>query len=122
MKTPANKMFVYWNSHKHIWSVRDQTTHKIITHLPFFCLSNCQFVVSEKGRQRVLRTGHKNVHAGVVGYFVDSNPAVPTLMWDCDPITYNPFTHTVFKRRGVPIEKADYTLFLPNRQVLAINH
>jgi hypothetical protein len=33
-------------------------------------LSNAKFVVSEVGRQRVLKSGHKNVHAYVVGKLV----------------------------------------------------
>ncbi|WP_156829769.1 hypothetical protein [Methylovulum miyakonense] len=116
----TNKVFVYWNLHKQLWSVRDQTTRKVTAHLTFFCLANCQFVVNEKGRQRVIRTGHKNVHAGVTGYFVDCTP-VTNRPWGCDRVTYNPQTHTSFKRGGVPIQESNYTLFLPNKQVLAVD-
>jgi hypothetical protein len=35
-------------------------------------LANVRFKVSEAGRQRVLKSGHKNVHAFAVGYLVSS--------------------------------------------------
>jgi hypothetical protein len=55
------------------------------------CLENVEFLVSEKGRQRVLAEKVKNVHAYVVG----------DLIADCDfehyiPVTYNPYKHNSF--------------------------
>lgn len=66
------KVFVYWNLHKNLWSVKSlEGFHKgkVIARLSSVNLKNCIFKVSEAGRQRVLQT--KNVHAGVVGYLTE---------------------------------------------------
>lgn len=41
---------------------------KVVGHTQLLRLRDCYFVVNEAGRQRVLRTGRKNVHAFVLGY------------------------------------------------------
>jgi hypothetical protein len=44
-----------------IYSLRDKT--KVIDHIDSIHLKNCTFYVNERGRQRVLESGVKNVHA-----------------------------------------------------------
>lgn len=41
----------------------------VVGHTQDITLKNVYFVVREAGRQRVLKTGRKNVHAWVVGYW-----------------------------------------------------
>lgn len=59
---------LYWNTHKRLFSVRHKG--KVIAHTEKAFVYEPQFVVSEAGRQRVLREGVKNVHAVVRGHFV----------------------------------------------------
>ena len=40
---------------------------RVVAHATSLLLSDCRFVVSKKGYERVRKTGHKNVHAYVVG-------------------------------------------------------
>ena len=58
-------MKVYWNSRRKIWSVTNG--NRIIYRSPFLCIRNATFIVSEAGRQRVLKDRKKNVHAFVSG-------------------------------------------------------
>jgi len=68
------RVFVYWNLHKNVWSVRSCKTRKVIKHCKEIILKDCKFSVSEAGRQRVLREKRKNVHAGVVGTLAQEIP------------------------------------------------
>jgi hypothetical protein len=77
-------------------------------------LADCRFIVREKGRQRVLITGRKNVHAFVVGYLVAVKGAA---MAKELPITvfYNPhydksFMAVVGKNEAWPIKSAGAVL------------
>lgn len=50
-----------------VWySVRQ--SGKVVGHTQCLDLTSCYFIVKEAGRQRVLRTGRKNVHAYVSGH------------------------------------------------------
>jgi len=88
------QVFVYWNLHKHCWSLR--ATHgvskgRVIAHADLLMLRHVQPRVSEAGRRRVLAEGVKNVHAGLVG-FVDLTDPVG-MSYDCEhsqPLAYNP--------------------------------
>jgi len=64
------KVFVYRNLTKKCWSVKalsGPNKGRVIGHLDSLVLQDCEFRISEAGRQRVLREGKKYVHAGVVG-------------------------------------------------------
>ncbi|CAB5220686.1 hypothetical protein UFOVP244_22 [uncultured Caudovirales phage] len=63
----GRKVFVYFNLHKKLWSVKDHQTGKVIAHAKKVSVDNPTFKVSEAGRQRVLQEKKKNVHAGVFG-------------------------------------------------------
>lgn len=63
----GRKCSVYYNLHKHCWSVKDQKTGHVIAHADSVTLSDSEFVVNEKGRERVLQQRQKNVHAFVRG-------------------------------------------------------
>lgn len=66
------KCYIYRNLHKpgHTYSLRAmEGEHKglVIGYSPYFVVEGAKFVVNQAGRQRVLDSGHKNVHAGIVG-------------------------------------------------------
>ena len=69
------KYFVYYNLHKHLFSCKNKKTGLVNKDLysTSLKLSNCQFKVSEAGRQRVLKEKRKNVHAGIVGNILDES-------------------------------------------------
>lgn len=61
---------VYRNLHNGKISVRDARTKLVLGHADSVRLNGATFKVSEAGRQRVLATGRKNVHAVVRGTLV----------------------------------------------------
>ena len=97
------KVFVYYNLHKHKWSVKDVKTGRVIGHHYEVSLYNATFKVSEAGRARVLKEKRKNVHAGVEGYL--TKHALPrkmdgTILWESQSerhkVTYDPYKYDTF--------------------------
>lgn len=89
------KVFVYYNLHKHLFSVKaieGKHEGKVVLHLPSLYMKEAEFVVSEKGRLRVLRERKKYVHAGVRGY-LDNGLNVRDYS---EAITYNPYKTRTF--------------------------
>ena len=65
------KVFVYWNLHKNVWSVKAMSGElkgKVVAHSDRVTLFNATPKVSQAGRLRVIKEQRKNVHAGIVGY------------------------------------------------------
>jgi len=92
---------VYKNLHKGCWSVRQ--AGKVVAHLDYICLENCNFHVGKAGRDRVRKDGVKNVHAYVTGFVPNSGEA--TFMredfledrgWRWQEVTYCPYQHDSF--------------------------
>ena len=121
------KVFVYWNLHRKLWSVKalsGPAKGKVILRTGEVLLKDAEGKVSEAGRQRVLREGKKNVHAGIVGELVvlgdrgteDISAGIKAFG---DTITYNPrkytgFVHTV---DGSRFEGSFYALLKADRAV-----
>lgn len=96
------KVFVYYNLRKKMWSIRSleaPTKNKVIGYSHTVYLKDAIPKVSEAGRQRVLRTKQKNVHAGIIGEITsleqiikecNRNPGFPT------EIKYNPYKNDSF--------------------------
>ena len=61
----GDRVDMYRNLTRDTFSIRKKG--KVVEYSDFATLLNAQFVVSEKGRQRVLSSGCKNVHAVVRG-------------------------------------------------------
>lgn len=93
------KVFVYFNLHKLVWSIKaleGKNKGRVIAHRSNVELNDCTFRVSESGRQRVLREKRKNVHAGIVGYWNDSNNEIL-----CSTrVSYNPYKYGHFYTVG----------------------
>jgi hypothetical protein len=91
--TDGQKVFVYFNLHKKCFSVKDVKTGLVVAHTDRIDLYDCNFKVSEAGRQRVLREQKKNVHAGVVGHYFEE-PIQSKLSFK--EATYNPYKYDSF--------------------------
>lgn len=97
------KVFVYFNLHKRLFSVKALTGEKkgrVIAHVTALKLKDVEFKVSQAGRARVLREKKKNVHAGVVGYVsFDHEHGVHDSETGWFDITYNPYKYSQFVER-----------------------
>ena len=113
------KVFAYFNLHKKVWSLRGVDGLErgyVLAHASNVELVDCTFKVSEAGRQRVIREGCKNVHAGIVGTLVgltgkvteigesrakyllyDDPSEVPDVTDEYEPIAYNPYVSGDFR-------------------------
>lgn len=114
------KVFVHRNLNKPpYWTVKARNGEDaglVIGYDKTVCLTNVTFVVGEKSRQRVLASGQKNVHAGVVGN-INSNCTPNTNGWI--PVTYNPYKNRTFVRvdNGEPIFKAKEVVLKNEKEV-----
>jgi hypothetical protein len=105
------KVFVYFNLHKKVWSVKaleGENKGRVIQHASYLKLKNATFKVSEAGRQRVLREKRKNVHAGIVGYLTDE---IPVALYT--QVSYNPYKGPTFTNKvdGTPVFSAECVVF-----------
>lgn len=99
-----DRVFVYYNLHKKCFSIRSMKTGLVVAHADKVYMSECTFKVSEAGRQRVLKEKKKNVHAGIIGKWLEC--AIGT----SETATYNPFKYDSFVevRSGKKVEKANW--------------
>ena len=86
------RVMVYYNLHKNMWSIKSLKTGRVFGHANTVILSDVKPKVSESGRQRVLNTKQKNVHAGIVGTLESTIDAI-YIIKDYDEITYNPYKY-----------------------------
>lgn len=94
------RVYVYFNLHRKCFSVKSLDTGKVIAHTNEIILSDCQFNVSEKGRQRVIRERCKNVHAGVQGVVCDKWRFDDAPYYITQGVTYNPYENKSFILRS----------------------
>jgi len=92
---PNKKIDVYFNLHKKTWSVRQ--SGKVVQHTNFIQIREPQYVVSQKGNERVRREKKKNVHAFVRGYVENRLPVFPR---KSTFVTYNPYKNDSFVERN----------------------
>jgi len=88
---PNKKIEVYFNLHKKVWSVRQ--SGKVVGHTNYIQVKDPQYVVSQKGNERVRREKKKNVHAFVRGYVEKRLPVFPRKNTF---VTYNPYKNSSF--------------------------
>jgi len=95
------KVFCYFNLHKQVWSVRAMegpSKGLVIAHREYVSLLDVTAKISEAGRQRVIREGKKNVHAGLVGLWNDETitPQQLGAYVGSYQIHYNPYKYKTF--------------------------
>ena len=118
----AIRVFVYFNLHKKVFSVRALEGDKkglVVAHVDRILIDRPEFVVSEAGRQRVLREQKKNVHAGVRGIWTAWVDGIE--QWDyLTPVTYNPYLYSTFVEKSTlaPVRKATFAV-LDNKRIFA---
>jgi len=93
------KVRVYWNLHKDVWSVQSCKTGLVIDHKQHMTLKDAKFVVRKGGQERVRKEGKKNVHAFAVGYIIDDKKFI-RLCDSWDRVKYNPYTDDYFMHQG----------------------
>lgn len=115
------RIFAYYNVQKQTFSLKAlEGPHKgrVIAHRKRVVLSDCEFAVSEAGRQRVLRERKKNVHAGVKGTW---RQVLPEGLSCPVRLSYNPYKGKTFITvdTGTPVfnaklvELRDHQAFVP---------
>jgi hypothetical protein len=86
---------VYKNLHKDCYSIKQGTL--VVAHAERLCLSNVEFLVNEKNRQKVIKTKQKNVHAFIKGYYETSGMGTTAEKADCGlQVYYNPYKTSSF--------------------------
>ena len=79
---------VYRNLHKGCWSIQQNGLVK--AHSDEVNLFDCEFLVNEKNRQKVIKQKRKNVHAFVKGYIWDTPVDL------IKQASYNPYANNYF--------------------------
>lgn len=120
----ANQLvMVYKNLHNELWSIKDAKTGLVLGHTSELTLNDCSFVVSQRGRKRVLEEKRKYVHAYVVGHYhsdraIDNEGGIE--------VTYNPykdshFTTHISNRKAVVNGAEKVTMIADTSKVIAKN-
>ena len=113
-------MRVYYNIHRRCWSIQQKDRDSrwmVVGYAQSLVLKDCKLRVSEAGRQRVLASGRKNVHAYVQGYWVPDSQVINTawsvLDWHRPVIVrYKPSEYRCFHHAGRPVVEAPL-VYLP---------
>lgn len=93
------RVFVYFNVRRKDFSVKALSgpqRGRVIARADVVEIMDATFVVSEAGRQKVLTTGQKNIHAGVRGRLGYFGPEALALSSQAMRVTYNPKRDTGF--------------------------
>ena len=105
----SGRVYVYRNLNTGTWSVRALDGPRrglVIAHPAEVVLRDAAFLVSAAGRARVLRTGVRNVHAGVAGYVAPRSRLTAAEAFVA--VTYNPRRNATFVSvpSGAPVARA----------------
>jgi len=118
----GERVRVYYNLHKQKLSVQKKIngTWKVTDYADEISMTAPIFKVSEAGRQRVLKSGRKNVHAYIEG-IVDEMPVRSIFVHiPFDSVNYNPYKLERFHDGKKYIDKADFVYIL-GQLVYAVN-
>jgi hypothetical protein len=92
----GKKVKVYRNLHKGMWSVVDASTGRVAFHAATLSVSNAEFRVSLKVRERVVMRGRKEVHAKVVGTLDSVGVDLKKVPRSLKKASYNPYKAPFF--------------------------
>ena len=119
----VGRVEIYKNSRRKCWSVRDYKSKKVLGYLDRVHIKDATFVVQPGGRNRVLETGVKNVHAFVRGTLVTTNQYYPDSWGYSEQITYDPYMYDSFVEKGIgiPVQKRPHVYFDSFGKVFSCN-
>lgn len=100
----TRRVFVYRNLHHNVWSI--QQDGLVVAHANEVLIENARFTVGEKGRQKVIKTSRKNVHAGVRGIL--AHGILMASGGGVSRVSYSPYKagHFYHAESGKPIHQA----------------
>jgi hypothetical protein len=119
----GDKVMVYYNLHKHTFSVR--SNNRVIIHADYVKLVDVEFRVRQGGRDKVLTDKMKNVHSFVIGTLVDYC-SYPCADIPSEPnnniVTYNPYKYNSFvmKDNEEPIYQAGVVKMINSKNKIFI--
>lgn len=124
---------VYLNLHQpghlSVVALEGPNKGKVVAHTLAVVLDDCQFAVSESGRQRVIREQSKNVHAAIRGVVTaiacspeersDFERRADELLIQGCPVYYNPYRTALFLNRKTdkPLHNAAKVIAIGSRVV-----
>lgn len=109
---------VYRNLNVGGFSIRDAKTKLVLAHCETLILENPKFIVSQSGRQKVLETRSKFVHAVVRGNILLKD--IPVKINNLIEVHYNPYQTKTFEVSNSPITESSSRLFAKNDKVYLI--
>jgi hypothetical protein len=116
----GQRVEIYWNLHKHCFSVRKDG--RVVCHVVRAFVDSPEFVVRKTGREKVLRDKRKNVHAFVRGILWSLDDLRMDLLNSVEaiPVSYDPYKNESFvMRSGLPIFSA-YCCYLKTLETVEI--
>ena len=121
-KIPKDNVLCYRNLHRQMFSVQCAATRLVIGHATSLLLNDVQFIVSEVGRQRVLREKSKNVHAKVAGKLAHNEAQQLQVEQDGVRVMYNPYLYDSFVTEdGKRLRGAQAVILYDGRYMKAFN-
>ena len=107
------KVAAYWNLHKNIFSIQSREKEnygKVISHVNSVVIALPKFVVRQAGREKVLETKQKNVHAFIVGHLLPGEFIIPKEKPSL--VYYNPYKFNSFVKADTKeqIKQADVAI------------
>lgn len=104
---PGQQVEIYRNLNKPgiTYSVRDAKTGLVLGHASSLLLSRCKFIVNQRGRDKVVRTKRKSVHAWISGSFCVIHAGDDKYFGNGTMVSYNPYTNLYFElaESGEPV-------------------
>jgi hypothetical protein len=119
----GDRVMVYYNLHKHTFSVR--SNNRVVIHADYVKLVDVEFKVRQGGRDKVLKDKQKNVHSFVIGVLVDycshpceDMPKEPNK----NIVTYNPYKYNSFVMKDTeePIYQAGVVKMINSKNKIFI--
>jgi hypothetical protein len=119
----GDRVMVYYNLHKHTFSVR--SNNRVVIHADYVKLVDVEFKVRQGGREKVVQDKQKNVHSFVIGTLVDycnypceDIPSEP----NNNIVTYNPYKYNSFVMKDTEesVYKADIVKMINSKNKIFI--
>lgn len=119
----GQRVHVYRNVNKPgtTYSIRDKKTGLVLGHARNILLNNCIFVVNQVGRQRVVETKRKRIHAWVEGHFGVIHAAHDDLFSKEPIVKYDPYKNEsfIYEDNGEPIRSSS-VVYINERGVFVL--